>query len=247
MQKPWADEDREERPECKPGRASQRKEPGTGLELESAVLRRVAHPVVNEHEGGHRLDNHGGARDDARVVAAAGLESGGGAAQVDRALGLEDRGGGFEADAEDDLLAVADAALDATRAVRQRPNGAALVDEDIVVLRALEQGAGEAAANLEALGGRERQHGLGEVGLEPVEHRLAEPGGHAAHAALDDAADGIALGAHLDLADQAEDLARNRPRRHAADGLAGGRTPAAAMITEAVLRGVGEISVRRTE
>ena len=56
-----------------------------------------------------------------------------------------------------------------------------------------EQRAGEAAADLEALRRRQGQHGLGEVGLELVEDRLAQPGGHAAHDALDHAADGIAL------------------------------------------------------
>src|SRR6187399_3021366 len=59
-------------------------------EFESTVLRRMAHPVIDEHECRHRLDDHGGARYDAGVVTPAGLQGGGGAAQVDGALGLED-------------------------------------------------------------------------------------------------------------------------------------------------------------
>ena len=56
-----------------------------------------------------------------------------------------------------------------------------------------EAGTGEAAADLEALGRRQRQHGAGQSRFELVEHRLAEPGRHAAAHALHHAAEGVAV------------------------------------------------------
>ena len=61
------------------------------------------------------------------------------------------------------------------------------------MLAAREERAGEAAADLEALGGGQREHRLGEVGVELVEHRLAQPGRHAARHRLDDAAERVAV------------------------------------------------------
>ena len=55
----------------------------------------------------------------------------------------------------------------------------------------------EAAADLEPLGRRQGQHRLREVGLQPVEDRLAQPRGNAAHTAPDDAPHRVALGADL--------------------------------------------------
>ncbi len=47
--------------------------------------------------------------------------------------------------------------------------------EGVVVRQPGQSGAGETAADLEPLGGREGDHGLGEVGVELVEDRLAQP------------------------------------------------------------------------
>ena len=69
--------------------------------------------------------------------------------------------------------------------------------ERVVVLDAGELRAGEAAADLEALRRRQRHDAVREVGLELVEDRLAEAGGHAAADALDDAAEGVAGAARL--------------------------------------------------
>src|SRR5581483_2847498 len=270
-------------------------------ELERFVLRALPHPVVDEDEGGHGLDDDDGARDDAGVVPAAGGEFGRGAVDVHGLLRLENGGGGLEGDAEENLLAVADAALDAAGAVGGGADPAFARLERVVVLRALEERAGETAADFEALGGGKRKHGLGEVGLEAVEDRFAQAGRHALHAADDDAADGVALGAdgldaldHLrggggmgtahgrgldfgergktfqncggrgdvvDLGDKGANL-NGRPERgaglmkdflchragcDAADGFAGGATPAAPVIAQTVLGLVGEIRVRGAE
>jgi hypothetical protein len=61
------------------------------------------------------------------------------------------------------------------------------------VLRAAQVGAGEARADLEALAGGQAHHGLREVGLQAIEHRLAPARRAAAHRAGDDAAERVAL------------------------------------------------------
>ena len=78
------------------------------------------------------------------------------------------------------------------RLVRVRMRADWLI-EVVVVLRAAQVGAGEAAAALEPLAGRQRQHRLGQVGLQLVEHRLAQPRRHAAGHRLDHAAQRVAL------------------------------------------------------
>src|SRR5207249_1796843 len=64
------------------------------------------------------------------------------------------------------------AALNAAAAVAARAHAVALHVELVVVLQAGEVGAGEAGADLEALAGRQAEHRLRQVGLEPVENRL---------------------------------------------------------------------------
>ena len=104
-----------------------------------------------------------------------------------------DGGGGLEGDAQHDALAVADAALDAAGAVGggARPAVRAPARRRRCA-RCRSARAGEAAADLEALRRGQREQALREVGLELVEHRLAEPGRHAARHALDHAAERVA-------------------------------------------------------
>src|SRR5207244_3483309 len=79
-----------------------------------------------------------------------------------------------ERDANSDRLAVRDPALDAARMVGSRPHApAARVVERIVVLAAEKARAGEPAADLESLRRRQRQHRLGQIRFQLVEHRLA--------------------------------------------------------------------------
>ena len=161
------------------------------------ALRALAQVVIGEDQQRHRLDHRHGARQHARIVAALGLEGHRLAAAVDGLLRLADRRRRLEGDAEDDVLAVADAALHAAGAVGHRAHAAALGGERIVVLDAGQRRAGEAAADLEALRRRQRHHGARQVGFELVEHRLAEARRHAAADALDDAAERIAGAARL--------------------------------------------------
>ena len=72
---------------------------------------------IGEGEGGHGFDDGDGAGEDARIVAAVGREEGGVAVDIDRRLFAQEGGHGLEGDAEDDVVAVADAALDAAAVV----------------------------------------------------------------------------------------------------------------------------------
>src|SRR4051812_36868017 len=165
-------------------------------ETKRAALRALAHPVIEEDEGGHGFDDRHGARDDARVVAAAANEFRRRTVDIHGLLRLENGRGRFERHAKDDLLAVADAALRAATAIRHGANAALARLKKIVVFAAAEARTGETAAQFETFRRGQREHRLREIGLESIEHRLAEPRGHAADAALDHAADRIALGAH---------------------------------------------------
>ena len=127
--------------------------------------------MIHGHQGGHGFDDGHGAREHARVVATLGAELGGLAVGADRLLRLEHGGGGLESDTEDNVFAVGDAALRAAGAVGCGADAAALADELIVMRAAAEDSAGEAAANFEALGCRQREHGLGEVSFETIKDR----------------------------------------------------------------------------
>ena len=247
--------------------------------------------MVHQHERRHRLDDDDRPRQHARIVTAARRQFRFRPVHIHGLLRLENRGGRLEGDAEDNLLAVADAALHAAGIIGGGANLASLGHEGVVVLRPLEQRAGETAADLEALGRGQGKHRLGKVSLEAVEHRRAEADGHAAHAAFDDAADGITLaarlldaldhflrggrmqaadgrgfdigqgrklgdgrrgdvvdtrhvGADLELTGEMENFLGDDPGRHAADGLASGRTATAAVVAIAVLGLIGVVGVR---
>eukprot|EP00211_Chloroparvula_japonica_P007847 CAMPEP_0119139824 /NCGR_PEP_ID=MMETSP1310-20130426/28187_1 /TAXON_ID=464262 /ORGANISM="Genus nov. species nov., Strain RCC2339" /LENGTH=309 /DNA_ID=CAMNT_0007131147 /DNA_START=31 /DNA_END=955 /DNA_ORIENTATION=+ len=108
------------------------------------------------------------------VVPPAGAQLGVLARAVHRALLHGDGAGGLEGHADDDVLPVGDAALDAPRAVGPRPHLPSAHVELVVVLAAQHPGALKAAADLEAFARRERHHRPGQVGLELVEHRGAQ-------------------------------------------------------------------------
>ncbi|RBQ72295.1 hypothetical protein VDGD_21454 [Verticillium dahliae] len=166
----------------------------------------LGHEGVHDDNGGHALDNGDGAGHDAGIVPALGGEDAALLAIVGgRRLVLANGGGGLEGDAEVDGGAVGDAALDAAAKVGlgrelgardaeagRLGGGAGVVlggaDKGVVVRRARDLAAGKARSDLEALGGWDAEHGVGEQGLELVEAGLAEAGGRV----LDDAGDGAA-------------------------------------------------------
>src|SRR5262245_24931107 len=148
--------------------------------------------VIGKYEARHCFDHRDRARQHARVVAALGFQRHGVSAAVDGLLGLANGGGRLERDAEHDVLAVADAALYAAGTVADGAHAALLDGERIVVGDSGQRHTAEPAADLEAFRRWQRHDRARQVGLELVEHRLAEPGRHAATDALDDAAERIA-------------------------------------------------------
>ena len=129
-------------------------------------------------------------------MTAAALERGILSLVIDGILFAHDGGDGFEGDAEVEGGAIGDAALDTAGTVGGCGDLAILGTERIVMLRAGHQDAVEPGAEIKSFGGRQAEHGLGEVGLEAVEDRFAPTGRHAAGDAEDDAADGVAGAAH---------------------------------------------------
>ena len=113
-----------------------------------------------------------------RIVAATGSQRDRIVVSVDCLLGRRDSGGGLETHSDHDVLAIADATLHPAGAVGSRagaPVGAR--GERVVVLPARHGHTREARADLEALGCGQRQRGLGQIGLQLVENRLAQAGG----------------------------------------------------------------------
>lgn len=113
-------------------------------------------------------------------------------------LGLTNRRRGLEGDAEVDGGAVGDAALDTAGVVGlgdETSIGGG--DEGVVVDGTGHLAAAEARANLEALGGGDAQHRVGQLRLQLVEARLAQADGHVADHAGHGAANAIVCIAEL--------------------------------------------------
>lgn len=101
---------------------------------------------------------------------------------LDSRLLLADGGGTLETDAEVNVLAVRDTALDATTPVgRSAETAVRTADERVVVLGARDLRPAEARADLEGLSGRNAEHGVGKLCLELVKDRLAEARGNIAN------------------------------------------------------------------
>ena len=145
---------------------------------------------IGKGEGGHGLDNGDGAGEDAGVVAAVSREEGGGAVDIDRRLFAQEGGYGLEGHAEDDVVAVADAALDAAAVVG---GGGEARQESIVLLRTAQGSTGKAEAVLKTFDGVDGEHGVGKGGVEFVESGRAPARRTTGDEAFDDAAHGVAF------------------------------------------------------
>ena len=152
---------------------------------------------IGKGEGGHGLDNGDGTREDARVVAAVSREEGGAAVDIDRRLFAQEGGNGLEGHAEDDVVAVADAALDAAAVVG---GGGEARQESIVLLRTAKGRTRKTEAVLKTFDGVDGEHGVGKGGVEFVESGRAPARRAAGDEAFDDAAHGVAFA--FDLEDE---------------------------------------------
>ena len=124
----------------------------------------------------HRLGDGRGAQPDAGVVPPGGDDVDGLAGDVDGAARHLDAGGGLERDLHDDVLAGGDAAEDAAGMVRREARRRQLVAMLAAALRRNR----DAVADLHRLHGVDAHHRVRDVGIEAVEHRLAQADRHAA-------------------------------------------------------------------
>ena len=136
--------------------------------------------MVGQHAGHHRLAHRHGADADAGIVAALGDDLGLVAVAVDGPARGQDRGGRLDREPDHHVLAGADPAQDAAGMVGEEAR-AVIAHADLVgVVLAAQRRRGEAGADLHALDRVDRHHRLGEVGIELVVDRLAQPRRHAA-------------------------------------------------------------------
>ena len=123
------------------------------------------------------LDDRGGARDDAGVVAAVDgqrLDLAG--AEVERVLRHADGRGGLDAGADDERHAARDAAEHAAVVVSLGLYRAVFLIERVVGMRAAQRREGEACAELHALDRRNAEQDGGQTALHAVEHWAADAG-----------------------------------------------------------------------
>ena len=170
-----------------------------GFRLTTGVpaLAALAQEVIAKGQSGHGFDHGDSPGQDACVVASAGFEFNVFEVSGDGLLRMENGGGWFEGDAEEDVLPVGDAALDASGAIGGGTDSSLAHPEGVVVGFAGEEGAFEAGPDFETFCCGEAEHPFGEVGFEFIENGFAETGGCAPDDAFDDAADGVALGADV--------------------------------------------------
>ena len=149
--------------------------------------------MIRQHEHRHGLDDRDCSRQDAGIMAAAAFEFGIFTRRGHRFLLAHDRRGGLEGDAENDIFTIGNPTLDTAGAVGGGADLAIDDAESVVVIAAGEQRPREARADLETLGRRDGEHGLGEVRFKLVEDRLTQTRRAIPNHALDDAADRIPI------------------------------------------------------
>jgi histidyl-tRNA synthetase len=114
------------------------------VSADAAALGALAEEVVADDESGHGLDHRDGAWEHAGIVTTATGEVGVFAGGGHGFLGGHDGGGRLEGDAEDDVFAVGNAALDTAGAVAGGADFSVDHAEGVVVLAACQKCAGEA-------------------------------------------------------------------------------------------------------
>src|SRR3954470_11214777 len=110
---------------------------------------------------------------------------------------MHDCGDWFETDPEVDRLAIADAALNPARTVRDRTDFAALHPERVVVLQPGKREAVKTGADIEGLGSRQAEHRFGQICFQSIEYRFAPTRGDSAGDTLDDPTHAVASLSHL--------------------------------------------------
>ena len=149
--------------------------------------------MVHQHYGEHGLGDRRGPQSYAGVVPPGGHDLDRIARDVDGLPRQLDAGGGFEGQVRDDVLTGGDAAEGPAGVVAAK----ALRSELVAVLAAALRGGAGAGADLDRLHGVDAHERVRDVRVQPIEHRLAEAGRHAARHHRDARADRVALRAHF--------------------------------------------------
>ncbi|ABA48712.1 hypothetical protein BURPS1710b_1866 [Burkholderia pseudomallei 1710b] len=154
-----------------------------------AALRAVPQRVIDQHEREHRFGDRRRANPDARVVAAERLDDGGFARPRDRAARRANARRRLDRDRHRDVLPRRDAAEHAARVIADE----AVRRQLVAVHRTALRDARETRADLDALHRVDPHHRVRDVGVEPVEQRLAPADRHARRDDIDARADRIAV------------------------------------------------------
>ena len=167
--------------------------------------------MVGQHNGDHRLGHRDKTRQQAGIVTALGADGRRFATSGNRGLFLRQAAGRFHRGTQHDRHAARNAPEHAAVTIGPgRDAGARLRRirgvKEIVVLATSQRRRSEPNAVLHAQHRRQTEECLGQVSLELVEHRLAEPGRYPGRDNLGHPADRVALLA--DLLDQSHHLRR---------------------------------------
>ena len=134
-----------------------------------SALGSLAEQVVADDKGGHCLNHRYGARQHTGIMPATTLEFSIRSCVADGWLLCHDGGGGLEGNPKADGLPVGYASLDSPGVIGVGAHASVIHVKVIVMLLTGKQGAPEAGADLESLGGRQAHHRPGEVRLQFVE------------------------------------------------------------------------------
>lgn len=149
----------------------------------SALTGVLSHEGIHNDKGRHSLDNGDSAGHDTRVVTTLSLKNTLLESVGSSVLSLADGSSRLESNAEVNVGAVGDTTLNTTGVVGLGGEtlGTILIgghDEGVVVDGTSNLATAEAGADLEALGGRDAEHGMRKLGLELVEAGLTQADGH---------------------------------------------------------------------
>src|SRR5215469_10993608 len=137
--------------------------------------RAMAQKVISEDAGHHRLAYRNGADSDARVVPTLGFDLDFVAIDIDGAHRMQDRAGRLHRKARDDVLAGRDPAEDAAGIVGQKDDTAVFYPHLIAVLFPTQLHRSKTCADLDTFDGVDRHQRAGEISVELVIDRLAQP------------------------------------------------------------------------
>src|SRR5262245_27820293 len=157
----------------------------------------MAQQMVGQHAGDHCLGHRRGADADAGIVAALGAQFDLVAEAVDAAHRRQDRAGGLDHHAADDVLAARDAAQDAAGVVAEEDGRAVLHANLVSIFLAAHGGDGKAIADLDALDRVDAHQPFRKVGVELVVDRITQPDRNTGSHHLDHRAARAAALAHV--------------------------------------------------